>query len=228
MEDELLNDIDIDDLLDEMDNELEPISNLDENDDFFDYKPLPNAHGKRNPTDKILQNSIDKNIKDKKKKEKLDGLSIEQLQAIELICKGVKNAEIARQIGVSAMSITKWKRNDKFLKVLEKTKRDYINTFQQLVMSKVPLAVQTLVNAMEYDDVPYKDKISASRTILEFSNIKKGGYEAIKDEDSNPNSVQVITINLNAPNETPTNTNKDDEENMNIADEIIDAEIKEK
>ena len=146
-----------------------------------------------------LNNSIGRSIHSRKNRDLIDGLTQAQLKSIELTIKGYSAARIAREIDVSPQTIYKWKKNDNYNALLERTRKDYLKAYQNTIMSHIPDAVGTLVEAMNDVDADWRDRITASRALLEFSNIKKGG---IRDEDADDKSSgkpQLIIFNANPP-----------------------------
>jgi predicted HicB family RNase H-like nuclease len=148
------------------------------------------------------------------KRDENSGLSINQLEAIEMICMGKTNKDIAEHLGVSSSTVVRWKKEENFIKTLDEIRKDYVRSFQLKLLSEVPNAIKNIVNIMNDEDAPYKDRVTASRTILEMSNIKNGGIKE-DEKDVNIGQAQIVFINPNPPQQTP----------MEKAEEIKDVDF---
>lgn len=175
-----------------------------------------------NDLDKKLDELVSKDILEVKVDE---SLTQKQYSVIDCLVRGVPKAQIYATTGVPVSTINRWlKTNEKFITTLEETQKEYLVSFQRQVMSNIPKAINSLVEVLDDYNAPYRDKINASKTILEYSNIKNGGIK-MKDSDAiNINQPQILILNPNptiqkAPQETLKNTDLND---------IIDINLKEK
>jgi hypothetical protein len=210
--DDTLNDIDVETLLDD----IEKVEVEEE--DKIEYKELEHKVGGHTISEKIDQ-SIDRSLYKKNQ----NGLSKAQLIAIEMTCKGFSINKISKEIHVSRQTIYNWQNTQEYQRMLEKVQKEYLSAYKQALMSEIPKAVKTLANIMNDDLASYKDKINASRSILEFSNIKQGGIRESKDDKENFDTVTMIQVNMiqQQSNDNQLKKSNDILENVDY-DDIID------
>jgi predicted DNA-binding protein (UPF0251 family) len=77
-------------------------------------------------------------------------LSVEQLNAIPLLCAGLTDAEVAQQVGVVRETVWSW-RNEVplFMAELEKARQQFIASAIDTLRSALPTAVSNIVHAVE-------------------------------------------------------------------------------
>lgn len=237
-------DFDMDSMLEDMFNEIDRENQEDENfqnvlkeedkalmvdEDFLDYKPLGNPPKEGHSTKAYMDSAIKKNTRNPRNLSNIGDLTENQLLAIELKIKGLNNTQISKQLGVTRQSIYNWEKNERFVAMLEKTQKDYLSAYSRKIMNYIPLAVQTLVDVMNDDGAKYDEKIKASRAILDYSNIKKGGIQDESNSVSNVSQPTLIVINPEPPKEkreveTVEEINREIEKNGIDFDNVIDVE----
>jgi hypothetical protein len=77
-------------------------------------------------------------------------LSVEQLNAIPLLCAGMTDVEVGQAVGVVRETVWSWRNETPaFMAELEKARQGFISAAVDKLRSAVPKAVENVVNAVE-------------------------------------------------------------------------------
>ena len=187
----------------------------------YTYQPL--EQGKEHTIEEKLSDSMSKNLRSKKNKELIDGLSMQQLKSIEMTIEGYKPSDIADECGVTTATLRNWKKRNDYAELLEKTRKDYMETYSNFIVSKVPLAINTLVKAME--EGGWREKVASAKTILEYSNIKKNSANSLESAKNGINKPTLIVVNPSPPQQNQQSNIFEDVIENESDEDVIDVDI---
>ena len=139
-------------------------------------------------------------------------INANQMQAIDLILKGKSKNYICQELNISRSALNAWYKDDRFIEVLETTKKDIDECNSNYFRSLVPKALERLSSIFDDEYASNKDILGAVKIVLKGANL-------IDSQESNQqfNQTQII-IN-------PPTTNDDVRVIENVAIDV-DANIK--
>jgi hypothetical protein len=108
-------------------------------------------------------------------------LSIEQLNAIELLITGASDQAVADQVGVSRQTITDWRNNnDEFAASLERRRKSLWASHEDNLRSLITRAIEILRDGMQSDDERVKQ--AAAVHVLRCVGIYGNSIEPVGDD----------------------------------------------
>ena len=98
-------------------------------------------------------------------------LSEKQAIAIPLVLAGLKDEDVAKEVGVTRQTVNKWKNQDlEFIDYLNYSRALLQNAYMDEVLALIPKAVKVLEEALEGDDPNVK--IDVAKMILKEFKLK--------------------------------------------------------
>jgi hypothetical protein len=114
-------------------------------------------------------------------------LSVEQLNAIPLLCSGLTDAEVAQQVGVVRETIWHWRHESPgFMAELEKARQQFIASAIDTLRSALPTAVSNLVHAVEAGD------LKASLALLRCVGLE--GHAAFQPGETDATQIALMLM----------------------------------
>lgn len=156
--------------------------------------------------------AIEKNYKNQLVANPFANISSKQVEAIDMIIKGETKTQICKQLGISRSALNNWYKNDRFLELLDNTKRDIEESNKAYFKNLVPKALKRLEGILDDDEVSSRELLGAVKLVLEGASITSQG-----DAKYTHNQTQIII--------SPVKPKDDVRE---IENEIIDVPINKK
>lgn len=101
-----------------------------------------------------------------------NGLTAKQRRAVLLLASGVTAAEVAQTLGVSTGTVYNWKsQSDEFRRELDSAQRQLFEGGIRELKSLVAGATTYLRSVLLDPTAADRDKISAAKTVLQYSNL---------------------------------------------------------
>ena len=100
------------------------------------------------------------------------GLTIEQLNAIDLLVTGMSDQEVADKVGVNRVTVTSWRLYDPYFQAeLNKRRKEIWGASIDKMRNLIPKALETVENAIKQGDVKTALELSILKLNLQrFSN----------------------------------------------------------
>jgi hypothetical protein len=114
-------------------------------------------------------------------------LSVEQLNAIPLLCAGLTDAEVAQQVGVVQETVWSW-RNEVplFMAELEKARQQFISGAVDTLRSALPKAIKNIVDAVELGN------LKASLALLRCVGLE--GHAAFQPGETDATQIAMMLM----------------------------------
>lgn len=95
-----------------------------------------------------------------------------QQQAILLLATGKTGTQVAEQLKVTPKTISTWRHNPEFQAELNKHLLDIKEAHSERLRSLCTTALQIIENSLNDENVPVKEKLTASFKLLELGRVK--------------------------------------------------------